>query len=265
MSITSDFFIKEIALEKEERKEETQPPLIKEPLIYDSTSEITLEFLMNKQAYLKYISKDGVKIANNLKDKHFYKKRIYDLTKQLMHNELSDSNDINNAFDNYINYCIQHFKLVDTTDILQEDYANMPSEELCNYDVENSKQQINEYITRQIKYNQPNSLEKMVKRTIIQSDKPAPILPKVKEVNLTDPALRFKGIKSELDVPGQKNEPGQKNDQKNELDVPGQKNDQKNDQKNELDVPGQKNGQKNKPTQKKGKNNNIDNSNEKKV
>jgi hypothetical protein len=82
---------------------------------------------------------------------------------------------------------------------------------------------------------------------------------------LTDPALRFKGIKSELDVPGQKNEPGQKNDQKNELDVPGQKNDQKNDQKNELDVPGQKNGQKNKPTQKKGKNNNIDNSNEKKV
>ena len=259
MSITSDFFIKEIALEKEERKEETQNPLIKESLVYDSTSEITLEFLMNKQAYLKYISKDGVKIANNLKDKHFYKKRIYDLTKQLMHNELSASKDINNAFDNYINYCIQHFKLVDTTDILQEDYANMPSEELCNYDVENSKQQINEYITRQIKYNQPNSLEKIVKRTIIQSDKPAPILPKVKEVNLTDPALRFKGIKSELDVPGQKNdqknEPGQKNDQKNE---PEQKNDQKNE-------PGQKNDQKNKLKQKKGKNNNIDNSNEKKV
>ena len=48
-----------------------------------------------------------------------------------------------------------------------------------------------------MKYYQPNSLEKLVKRTIIQSDKPTPVLPKQKDINLKDPALRVKGIKNE--------------------------------------------------------------------
>ena len=238
MSITQDFFTKEIALELglEERNE----PLIKELLHDDSeessvikenpvvnvndyldpTCEITLECLMNRQAYSKYLKQEGVKMKHNLKDKHFYKKRIYDLTKSLMHNEISPSEEINRAFDNYVNRCIQYFKILDTTDILQQDYAGIEYANTCS---NTSLTDYNEYITKQIKYYQPNSLEKLIKRTIIQSDKPAPILPKQKDINLKDPALRVKGIK---------NEP--KNDPKNEL---------KHDPKNELI----------------GKNNNIDN------
>jgi len=239
MSITQDFFTKEIALELglEERTEplikellhdDSEEPIIKgNPLVndlVDPTSEITLECLMNRQAYSKYLKQEGVKMKNNLKDKHFYKKRIYDLTKSLMHNETSPSEEINRAFDNYVNRCIQYFKILDTTDILQQDYDGIEYATTCS---NISLTDYNEYITKQIKYYQPNSLEKIVKRTIIQSDKPAPILPKQKDINLKDPALRVKGIKHEI-----------KNELKNEL-----KHEPKHELKNELI----------------GKNNNIDN------
>ena len=51
-------------------------------------SDITLEYLMNKRQYEKYIGKNVVsKKEPNRKDKKFYKKRIVDLTKRLLINE----------------------------------------------------------------------------------------------------------------------------------------------------------------------------------
>ena len=236
--ITQDFFMKECDDQQEE--ERTNPyidpypnPLIKadptikaEPTIIDPTSEITLECLMNKHAYSKYLKQESVKMKDNLKDRTFYKKRIYDLTKQLMHSEVSQSEEINKAFDNYVNRCIHYFKTLDTTDIIQQDYDGIEYANTCS---NTTLTDYNEYITKQVKYYQPNSLEKLVKRTIIQSDKPTPVLPKQKDINLKDPALRVKGIK---------------NEQKHEL-----KNEQKHEQKHELI----------------GKNNNIVNIYEKEV
>ena len=91
-------------------------------------SKITLEYLMNKEQYAKYVEQN--KPANKLKyqkEKKFYKKRIYDFTKKMLNEEKIENKtpDMNFTFENYICSCIEYFKMLDKTDILQEDYSNM--------------------------------------------------------------------------------------------------------------------------------------------
>ena len=185
--------------EEEEEKEEKEKEIIsfiKREHIFDPTSEITLECLMNKSTYLKYIKNQNIeetKTKTNLKDRKFYKKRIYDLTKQLMHNEPSPSTEISKTFENYINSCIRHFQILDKTDILQEDYVNITQMNLTNTSGV-SMEEANKSMMRFVKMYEPNSLEKIVKRTVTKMAAPDPVLPKQKNINLKDPILRNKGI-----------------------------------------------------------------------
>ena len=181
--------------EDEDEKEE-HISIIKREHIFDQTSEITLECLMNKTTYLKYLKNQNLeetKVKNNIKNRKFYKKRIYDLTKQLMHSEPSPSTEISKAFENYINSCINYFQTLDKTDILQEDYANITNTNLINTNVE-SVDEANKSMMRFVKMYEPNSLEKIVKRTVTKMAAPDPVLPKQKNINLKDPILRNKGI-----------------------------------------------------------------------
>ena len=160
-------------------------------------SKITLEYLMNKEQYAKYVEQN--KPANKLKyqkEKKFYKKRIYDFTKKMLNEEKIENKtpDMNFTFENYICSCIEYFKMLDKTDILQEDYANITNTNLINIKVE-SVDEANKSMMRFVKMHEPNSLEKIVKRTVIKSAAvPNPSLPKQKNINLKDPILRNKGI-----------------------------------------------------------------------
>ena len=150
---------------------------------------------MNKTTYLKYIKNQKLEhnIKSNIKNRKFYKKRIYDLTKQLMHSEPSPSTEILKAFETYINSCINYFQTLDKTDILQEDYANITNTYLINTKIE-SIEDANKSMMRFVKMYEPNSLEKIVKRTVTKLAEPNPILPKQKNINLKDPILKNKGI-----------------------------------------------------------------------
>ena len=77
-------------------------------------SDITLECLMNKQQYNKYMNDKTMVKKNNInKDKKFYKKRIVLLTKQLLNNEPPEMllSDVSNTFELYLKTCIQYFKV----------------------------------------------------------------------------------------------------------------------------------------------------------
>jgi len=161
-------------------------------------TEITLECLMNKQQYAKHISQNTTSKKDSIrKDKRFYKKRIFDLTKRLLNNEKPETlyPDVGSAFDSYARVCIEYFKVLDKSDIIQEDYLGM-------YDVSlNSTQlvplynqdQANMLMTRSIKITEPNALEKLVKRTSTKFEKKQ-IIPLQKDINLKDPNLKNKGI-----------------------------------------------------------------------
>jgi hypothetical protein len=88
-------------------------------------NQITLECLMNKEIYKKYLTSNSANmIINNKKDRKFYRKRILQLTRDILLNDPSVkiTNDIQFVFENYVNHCIQYFKMVDRVDLIQEDY-----------------------------------------------------------------------------------------------------------------------------------------------
>jgi hypothetical protein len=168
--------------------------------------DLSLEFFLNKDVYGKHLEKRSVESKREyIKDKRFYRKRIYELTKQFLHGEEETiqnySKDLHMAFDVYTRVCIDYFKLLDKNDILQEDYCNLlnSSTEINqnpNLDVENihSVEDANNLLMRSIKLVEPNSLEKLVKRTITKAVKKEH-LPLQKEINLKDPVFKKKGVK----------------------------------------------------------------------
>jgi len=160
---------------------------------------------MNKEQYSRYDSSTKTAKAKDVK---FYRKRIYDLTKQLIQDEEPDSlfPDIKKSFHLYVNNCIDYFKILDKTDIIQEDYQlfdvvnNMNTADEINTNVtEKNMDDQALSMMRSIKIREPTSLEKIVKRT---STKPPAviILPQKKEINLKNPELKNKGIRKKKNI-----------------------------------------------------------------
>jgi hypothetical protein len=169
-------------------------------------NQITLACLINKEQYNKYMS--STKKTTNKKERKFYRKRILQLTKDILTNEAPATltNDIHLIFDSYANMCIQYFKMIDKTDLLQNEYNNMMVQEedvdgipesenlMSNTEIPEC---VNQLMMRTIKID--NTLDKFVKKTILKKEKVIP-LPVQKEINLKDPALRIKGIRKKKNI-----------------------------------------------------------------
>ena len=178
-------------------------------------NQITLDCLINREIFDKHNSTiKNMKI--NKKDKKFYRKRILNLTRELLltKKEGNDTSDITNimettvtpdllyAFNNYVKACIQNFKTIDKNDIIQEDYKDM---NLSNQNILNSAQTLQHDHNIQETSNDNNrlfmrtvktkpSLDNFVKYTYKKQHDDI-ILPKIREINLDEPNLRNKGIK----------------------------------------------------------------------
>ena len=174
------------------------------PSIESYLNQVTLDCLINKDQYNKYISNNITKSINR-KDKKFYRKRIYNLVKEQLLSKEEPQNlipDVKYAFDNFVNSCIHYFKIIDRNDINQEEYKlltttlnNIPELEVDDH-IQN-KEDADKLLMRSIKIHTP-SLDQFVK--ITYTKKPEDMfLPKQKEIDLKDPALKIKGIlKSKL-------------------------------------------------------------------
>ena len=181
-----------------------------------SISDINIEMLFNKRQHPK--TETASKMYSK-KDKKFYKKRIYDLTKSLLNNELPPVifPEVLCAFDNYVKTCIKYFKVLDTTDIIQEDYIGMDEEHELDDDeneiIENVQDNSHDKLMmRSIKITEPNALEKLVKRTITKKEV-EPIIPQQKDINLKDPILKNKGIRKKKNITNKYDE--EENNEKN--------------------------------------------------
>jgi hypothetical protein len=171
-------------------------------------NQITLDCLINEKH--KSLNKN-MKI--NKKDKKFYRKRILNLTRELLltkkdkdigqSNETNDDITINpdllNAFNNYVKSCIHNFKIIDKNDIIQEDYKDMNLNNSNNLEnIETLKAtdlniiENNKLFMRSIKIKP--GLDSFVKYTCKRQEDEI-ILPKIREINLDEPTLRIKGIK----------------------------------------------------------------------
>ena len=175
-------------------------------------NQVTLECLMNKDTYKKYVATKKKSVVNK-KDQKFYRRRILSLTKELLYPEeataattttkptatINDPNVVG-LFQIYSKACIEYFKTLDKNDIIQEDYSTLITEP-AEMSVEDIKTQaeIDQLFMRSIHVKEAPTLDKFVKRSTT-APKEEPILPKQKDINLRDPALKNKGIRKKKNI-----------------------------------------------------------------
>ena len=164
--------------------------------------QVTLDCLLNKSLFNTQVKNKKAQSVNK-EDKKFYKKRIYNLFKEMLINKAEPEDlfpDVKYAYDNFINASINYFKTIDNTDLLQEEYKTLDETALENINAipelgdDVGLEEADKLMMRSIKIT-TQTLDKYVKR---KSTKPEEkmILPKQKEVNLMDPELKVKGLQS---------------------------------------------------------------------
>jgi hypothetical protein len=164
---------------------------------------------MNKDTYKKYVATKKKSVVNK-KDQKFYRRRILSLTKELLYPEeaatptttTKTTNDPNivGLFQIYSKACIEYFKTLDKNDIIQEDYSSLTTEtaEMSAEDIK-TQAEIDQLFMRSIHVKEATTLDKFVKRSTT-APKEEPILPKQKDINLRDPALKNKGIRKKKNI-----------------------------------------------------------------
>ena len=167
-----------------------------ESLDYTNTiNNLTIQYLTSNKQKNKIFSQKNI---INKKDKKFYRRRILNLTRDMLLNNQPDDllTDVKDTFDVFVKNCIGYFKSKDRTEILQEDYKmeEMLDEICCNESEEDilTQEQADKLMMRSIQI-QERPLDKFVKIKYLKKEEDI-ILPKQKEINLKDPELKKKGI-----------------------------------------------------------------------
>jgi hypothetical protein len=169
-------------------------------------NQITLDCLLNKKMYNTQIKNKKTKQINH-EERKFYRKRIYNLFKDMISENSPDNLllDVKYAYENYINATINYFKIIDSTDIIQGEHESETNEDLetneyLEKDISNnSVESADAILMRSIRMDAP-TLDKYIKRTKTKhlNEQPRLIIPKQKEINLNDPQLKNKGIKNNI-------------------------------------------------------------------
>ena len=161
--------------------------------------QITLDCLLNKETMGKHVMKQREKQINK-DDFIFYRKRIFNLFKEIINNNSPDdlAPDVKYAYDTFIKSAIHYFKISDNNDLLQEEYKDVlvfqEDTSIPNLDFSGNLDEANKCMMRSVKMDFP-TLDKYVKRVSNKKENKI-ILPKQREVDIKNPELKNKGIKN---------------------------------------------------------------------
>jgi hypothetical protein len=183
-----------------------------EPLVDESEStinQITLDCLLNRTQYEKYLTKQLLNKISQ-KDRLFYRKRAVNLTKELLKGDedVFVSPDVKYAFECYIKTCVRYFRVLDKSDLIQEEYKslNLVEEEGTKPSSLDGLDEI--LFTRKINFNPNNgTLDNFVEiKSLVQEDMVVIPPPQQRKINLKDPILRNKGIRKKKNIENKYNE-----------------------------------------------------------
>ena len=92
--------------------------------------QVTLDLLLNKQMYTNHVEKKK-KLQINKEERKLYKKRIFQLFKDIITGEEPDElpMDVKYTYNNFVNSCIHYLKTKDNHDIIQSEYKEFIFEE----------------------------------------------------------------------------------------------------------------------------------------
>ena len=154
--------------------------------------KITLNCMINKPMLKKTILKA------NAKDIKFYRKRIMNLLKQYMSNELPEDlfMDVEKSIDSFVLNSIYYFQMIDKSELYQNDYLDLQEKEREDI-LENIKTYIpfqeEEIIIPYIKKEEVKTMDYYVKKNKIKEEEKQ-FFPIEKKVNIKSKDLKKKGI-----------------------------------------------------------------------
>lgn len=164
-----------------------------------NVNNLTLEYFSNSGVYNRYLNKSNIEKNITNSDKKFYKKRIVDLTKKMLKGDFE--NDIlKDSFNKYIFSLITHFKMMDTTEIIQKKFelskSNIPdiSDISCISIDDISYSYHNELLFK--KDAKVLTMDNFITKKI--KEKEPTVFPLKKNINLREPEFKIKGIKKKV-------------------------------------------------------------------
>ena len=123
----------------------------------------------------------------------FYKKRIFQLAKDILRKKEGINKTVEGAFLEFSRFAIQHFKFEDKKEIYQKEYDNMKNIEkkkpLDNFEIMTT----DKIITKEVKISQKSVKELLNVKSNIK--KKQMILPSKKSVNINTEYYKMKGVK----------------------------------------------------------------------
>ena len=189
----------------------------------DAVDHVTLDLMVNQPQYERYLrAKEADLTGKYEKAKRFYKKRIMEMTRDLLKGETVNDIFVLQSFEAYAKACITHFRNKDKNDTLQEEYVAecvavgyLPPIEETDLDNDDddgddgdgdddtsvalndsSKKKLEILLSFDKHKAQTPTLDTYVIKTTpppnIKNNVP---IPHVKEVNLDDPKFKTKDIK----------------------------------------------------------------------
>jgi hypothetical protein len=191
----------------------------------DQVDHVTLDLMVNQPQYERYLRiKEADLNGKYEKAKRFYKKRILEMTRDLLKGETVNDIFVLQAFETFSKSCITYFRNKDKNDTLQEEYmaecnavGYLPPIVEDNYNDDNDdngdngddngNQAISESTKRKLeimmsfdkhKVNVPTLDTYVIKTTPAETNQHHRIMtnpPQMKEINLDDPKFKTKDIK----------------------------------------------------------------------
>ena len=170
---------------------------------------ITLNCFTNNSHFNSIVKMNGLYNDKSLiSDKKFYKKRILDLTKKMLKDDIKNEEiQLVNSFNNYIKSCINNFKFIDKTDIIQEKYQDLEDSNLDNSNLDNSNldnsnldnsnlDNSNLLLIKQNNVKQIN-LDSLVLK---KNKKKLKIIPQKENINIKTKEYKIKGLKKKKNI-----------------------------------------------------------------
>tara|TARA_A100001015_G_C14938376_1_gene691458 strand:- start:775 stop:1377 length:603 start_codon:yes stop_codon:yes gene_type:complete len=155
----------------------------------NSTTSIDLMYLTNINNVNK--SSTDFNIIDR-KDLEFYKKRIFQMCKDLLRSKKITPN-VDDAFDQFCINAIEHFKIIDKTEIIQNQYKNITSLPKQESTVDILDENPDEIMFKKIDQKNGITMDKFVINNVIKKNDM--VIPKQKTFNLKDIKYQEKDVK----------------------------------------------------------------------
>jgi hypothetical protein len=189
----------------------------------DQVDHVTLDLMVNQPQYERYLRAHEAALSGKYeKAKRFYKKRIIELTRDLLKCETVNDIFVLQAFEAYAKACITYFRTKDKNDTLQEEHAaecvavgylppivetveeSLSDNDDGDNDGDNDAPILSDSTKKKLeilmsfdkhKAHTPTLDTYVIKTSSASASAAAPIIPKQKEINLDDPKFKTKDIK----------------------------------------------------------------------